>query len=257
MKRTSFVTVPTIITVVFAIISLGLIPELVTASVNSSNSEISSAYLDWQLTVTGSVNNPLNLTWTEIVSLPQTIIYSELICVDWPDQVLMSGNWTGVKLRHLLETAGISPKAIKVGFYAEDGYSTDLTIEAAMFDDKILAYELNGETLYEGLRLVVPGKWGYKWINGVNHIEVVDYDFLGYWESRGYSDEADVDMTSEHVGIIPEFPSIISFLIVVILITLVIVLIKKKFEKPLMDPLPQRNARVVGYGNIGWQIISL
>lgn len=40
--------------------------------------------------------------------------------------------------------------------------------------------------------MVVPGKWGYKWIRGPTRIVLVDYDFLGYWESSGYSDEADI-----------------------------------------------------------------
>jgi hypothetical protein len=40
--------------------------------------------------------------------------------------------------------------------------------------------------------LVVPGKWGYKWISQLTVIELVNYDFLGRWESAGYSDEADI-----------------------------------------------------------------
>jgi DMSO/TMAO reductase YedYZ molybdopterin-dependent catalytic subunit len=78
------------------------------------------------------------------------------------------------------------------GRHADDGYSTDLTIATAMREDIILAYERDGMPLSEGLRLVVPGKWGYKWISGLTHIELVDYDFTGFWESRGYSDEADI-----------------------------------------------------------------
>ena len=103
----------------------------------------------------------------------------------------MEGNWTGIKLRLLLEEAEISAAAIKVGFYAADGYSTDLTIETAMRDDIILAYEINGTPLND-LRLVVPGKWGYKWISRVTVIELVDYNFLGRWESQGYPDEANI-----------------------------------------------------------------
>jgi hypothetical protein len=85
----------------------------------------------------------------------------------------------------------ISTAVIKVGFYAADGYSTDLTIETAMRDDIILAYENNGNPLND-LRLVVPGKWGYKWISQVTVIELVNYNFLGRWESQGYSDEANI-----------------------------------------------------------------
>jgi hypothetical protein len=57
-------------------------------------------------------------------------------------------------------------------------------------DDVILAYEKDGAPLSETLRLVVPGCWGYKWIAQVTYIELVNYDFLGLYESQGYSDEA-------------------------------------------------------------------
>jgi hypothetical protein len=39
------------------------------------------------------------------------------------------------------------------------------------------------------LRLVVPGKWGYKWISRLTEISLVDFDFKGTYESQGYSDE--------------------------------------------------------------------
>jgi hypothetical protein len=42
------------------------------------------------------------------------------------------------------------------------------------------------------LRLVVPGRWGYKWIHHLNKIELVNYDFLGKFESQGYSDSAEI-----------------------------------------------------------------
>jgi len=42
------------------------------------------------------------------------------------------------------------------------------------------------------LRLVIPGKWGYKWALWLNHIELVDYNYLGTWEGNGYTDEADI-----------------------------------------------------------------
>lgn len=145
----------------------------------------------WQLNVTGLVENPLNLSWTEIVAMPKSTVNAALICVDFPGTILMQGNWTGVKLGTLLEEAKPLPNAIKVAFFAADGYSTDLTMETAMKDSIILAYEKDGEPLNDS-RLVVPGKWGYKWISQLIRIELVDFNFLGKWESQGYSDEADI-----------------------------------------------------------------
>ena len=145
-----------------------------------------------QLTVAGLVQTPLVLNWAEIIAMPKTTVNAALICVDFPNQVLMQGNWTGIKLRTLLEATNPSSKAIKIAFYATDGYSTDLTLETAMRNDIIIAYEKDGSPLND-LRLVIPGKWGYKWISQLSCIELVDYNFLGRWESAGYSDEADID----------------------------------------------------------------
>lgn len=147
---------------------------------------------DWQLTVTGLVQTPLNLSLTELTALPKTTQVATLVCVDYPGTTLAEGNWTGVKLSYLLEEANVSDTAIKVAFHAADGYSTDLTIERAMQDDVIIAYQLNGQPLTDPLRLVVPGHWGYKWISQLAHIELVDYNYLGRWESSGYSDSASI-----------------------------------------------------------------
>jgi hypothetical protein len=182
MKKTFFVLASAIIMLAIVSLAYNRIP-----SVSSTDS---TSVQERRLIVTGLVNNPLNLSWAEIVAMPKTTVNAALVCVDAPTTVLMAGNWTGIKLRTLFEEAEISTAAIKVGFYAADGYTTDLTIETAMRDDIILAYENNGNPLND-LRLVVPGKWGYKWIGQVTVIELVDYNFLGRWESQGYPDEGD------------------------------------------------------------------
>ena len=230
MKKNFLIVATAFIFALFALTVLGLTPELVAAAANSSDAGISSAYPKWQLIVTGSVDNLLNLSWTEIVALPQSTVNAELICVDWPDQVLMSGNWTGVQLRFLLELAGISPQASKVGFHAIDGFSTDLTIETAIREDIILAYEINGEPLGDEVRLVVPGKWGYKWIHHVANIVLYSDDFLGHYESRGFSDEADVNMPAPPSRMIPEFQSWI-ILPLFLFATIVLTIYKKYMNK--------------------------
>ena len=146
---------------------------------------------EWQLAITGLVEHPLSINLSEISALPSTTENATLYCVDQPTIVRAQGNWTGVKLSVLLQKAGVSTDAIKVAFFAADGYSTDLTIAKAMRDDVILAYAKDDMPLGETLRLVVPGHWGYKWIAQVTKIELVDYNFLGIWETNGYSDEAD------------------------------------------------------------------
>ena len=231
MKKT-FSILTTIITILLAIVSYssGLKPV---AHADSNGSE-------WQLTVTGLVEHPLNLSLTEIAAMPQTTVNAMLICVDYPSNMVAEGNWTGVSLRLLLENAGVSPDAVKIAFYAKDGYSTDLTVETAKREDIILAYEKDGAPLSETLRLVIPGKWGYKWISQIAAIELVNYDFKGFWESRGYSDTANIAEGSPNEpmpnysnpgGIAPEFPSVLALLIPLILITLFVLILKKRAKK--------------------------
>jgi DMSO/TMAO reductase YedYZ molybdopterin-dependent catalytic subunit len=151
---------------------------------------------DWTLVLDGLVESPLDLTIDDLRAMETTTEYVELYCVDYPTVAVEKGNWTGVRLRLLLEQAGVSPDAVKIAFYAADDYSTDLTIATAMREDVLVAYERDGVPLDEELRLVLPGKWGYKWISHLTHIELVDYDFTGIWEGRGYSDEADIPADS-------------------------------------------------------------
>ena len=144
------------------------------------------------VTIDGLVDRELSLSHEEIWEMPRTIVNAELYCVATPYLSRIGGEWTGVKLGYLLDQAGVKDGAIKVAFYAADGFTTDLDVETAYRDDIILAYERNGEMLDENLWMVVPGKWGYKWIKWIERIELVDYDFLGYYESSGYSDTANI-----------------------------------------------------------------
>jgi DMSO/TMAO reductase YedYZ molybdopterin-dependent catalytic subunit len=132
--------------------------------------------------------------------MPQTTVQATIYCVDFPRLIVETGSWTGVQLKTLLEQAQISPSAVKIAFSAADGYTTDLDVATAYREDIIVAYEKDGSPLSGTLRLVVPGKWGYKWISQLTSIRPVNYDFLGRWESQGYSDDATVTTS-------PTFPT--------------------------------------------------
>jgi DMSO/TMAO reductase YedYZ molybdopterin-dependent catalytic subunit len=182
MKKSPFFAAITIIVV------LNLASFL--AGAKSVNAESSGS--DWHLTVTGLVEHPLNLSMTEMQEWPQTTVNAALYCVDKPSYAVAQGNWIGVRLWYLLEEAGVLPNAVKVAFVADDGYTTDLTLETAKREDVIIAYQKDGLPLSEKLRLVVPGKWGYKWIAMLIRIELVNFDSKGTWESQGYTDSADI-----------------------------------------------------------------
>lgn len=147
----------------------------------------------WELRIDGLVQTPVNLTYEDILSMPMVNVTATLECVEGPSGRAV---WGGVQLKYVLDFVGLKPEAKEVVFHAEDGFSSSLTLEDAQKDDVLLAYEMNGETLPRNhgfpLRLAVPGKYGYKWVKWITHIEVVDYDYKGFWEERGWDDDADV-----------------------------------------------------------------
>jgi len=168
----------TLITTIF------LLSALASASINVNAQTTDQT----ALTITGLIDHPTNQTLAQLKALPKTTIYAAIICVDFPSTIVEDGNWTGVQLSTLLSQVGVQA-GVKIKITANDGYSSDLTVQDAMQSNVILAYEKDGEAL-SALRLVVPGRWGYKWVNFVSSIEVLNYDYQGFWESRGYSDSA-------------------------------------------------------------------
>jgi len=159
------------------------------SEVSSSSPEVLNASEEWVIEVTGLVEKPMNITLSQLKEMPQTAVFSELYCVAYPGKARKQGLWMGVKLSYILEQAGVKDGAIKVAFYARDGFTTDLTLEEALTNDElIIAYEFNNKPIEP--RLIAPGMWGYKWIKYLVKIEVVDYNFLGTYESEGYPDDA-------------------------------------------------------------------
>ena len=178
--------------IIFIVIAVAL-PVGLAVSYNALTKPEIPAYAQWTLEIDGKVQRPLNLTLRELAAMPRTTVDSEIYCLPSPSSygVLVEwGNWTGVKLGYLLAQVGVSADAVKVAFYAEDGFSTDLDLTAAALEDVILAYEKYGKPMDETLRLVVPSRWGYKWIKWLTRIELTDYDFRGRYESRGFPDDA-------------------------------------------------------------------
>lgn len=150
---------------------------------------------EWSLEITGLVENPLVLTYDDILAMESVTEKEVLMCVQSPRRLFAIGNWTGIKLKSLLEQVGVTPGAKEVVFYAVDDFSSSLEL-GDVTDDVLLAYKVNDMVLTPNagypLRLVVPNKWGYKWVKWIKKIELVDYDYEGFWESRGWDDKAEV-----------------------------------------------------------------
>ena len=127
------------------------------------------AQAKWILQVDGAVTNNLNLSMDQLMNMSETTVEAELYC---EGVFVTSGNWTGVKLSEILQTAGLTPQAESVAFTATDGYSVTIPLEDAMHDYVIIAYSLNNQMLPEETRLVLPGANGASWIAMIISITV-------------------------------------------------------------------------------------
>jgi len=150
---------------------------------------------NYTLTVSGLVNNELELAYDEVVKSYQPFEkVVTLHCVEgWSVTIL----WEGILVKDLIADAEVNPEATVVIFYAYDGYSTSVPLDYIIDNNIIMAYKMNGVVLPPErgfpFQLVAESKWGYKWIKWITAIELSDNeDYLGFWESRGYPNDADL-----------------------------------------------------------------
>jgi len=148
----------------------------------------------YRLGITGLVEEEQSLTYGEVLAFPSYSKVVTLYCVEGWDATVL---WEGVLVRDLLQEAGIGPSANTVIFHAEDGYTSALPLDYIVDSNILLAYKINGVTLPEDngfpFQVVAEDKWGYKWVRWVTKIELSDDpEYLGYWESRGYSNDGDL-----------------------------------------------------------------
>jgi DMSO/TMAO reductase YedYZ molybdopterin-dependent catalytic subunit len=156
----------------------------------------------YRLKVFGTgIEKPESLKYEQVTALPSFEKPVTLLCVEgWSVDIL----WEGVRLTDVFEAAGYdataTPPAAEpkvVIFRCVDGYSTSLPYDYVRDRDILLAYKMNGVELPEErgfpLQVVAEDKWGYKWAKWITSIELSrDTSFRGYWEKRGYGNEAAV-----------------------------------------------------------------
>jgi DMSO/TMAO reductase YedYZ molybdopterin-dependent catalytic subunit len=154
----------------------------------------------WQIELGGLVEQPVTLTYEEILALPKSIADARLTSVSgWS----VRGKWGGVRLGDLLAVAGIGPGAAHVQFVSyREIYTTCIPLDTALKERTLLAYEFDGEPLdadYGGpVRLFCPYLWGYKSAKSVVAITLEDHSIPGYWEVRGYLDDAQITAGRVH-----------------------------------------------------------
>jgi DMSO/TMAO reductase YedYZ molybdopterin-dependent catalytic subunit len=215
MKRNMLRTAATIVLLAALAGAAGCTPtgtddltNLAAAEVKEYEGEALSSILDFQensikgpqvvdistytLTVDGLVANPASYTYDQALENRHYVKVVTLHCVEgWIVRIL----WEGILLKDLFDKAGVDASANTVIFHGYDGYTTSLPLETVLDRDMIIAYKMNGVVL-PGARgfpfqLVAEEQYGYKWCKWITRIELSgDADYLGYWERRGYPNDA-------------------------------------------------------------------
>jgi DMSO/TMAO reductase YedYZ molybdopterin-dependent catalytic subunit len=156
----------------------------------------------WRLEVRGMVDRPLELTYDELLELPLVEQHVTIACVSNEVGGHLVGNarWTGVRLRDLLEMAGVQDGATQIVGRSVDGFTAGFPTSWALEPGReaLVAVAMNGEPLpaKHGFpaRLVVPGLYGYvsatKWLAAIELTtrEAVD----GFWIPLGWAKDAPI-----------------------------------------------------------------
>ena len=150
----------------------------------------------YTLGITGLVADSTSYSYDEVLNRYQQ--YKKVVTLDCVEGWSVTILWEGVLVRDLLADADPLADAEVVIFHAYDGYTTSLPLDYIMDNDILMAYKMNDVVLPPErgfpFQLVAESKWGYKWIKWITEIELSDdADYRGYWESRGYSNTADLD----------------------------------------------------------------
>ena len=166
---------------------------------------------DWSLKIDGKVDHPQTLTMTDLKALPRVELVSVLECAgngrsfyephvagsQWAFGSVGNGRWTGVRLRDVLQKAGIQSSGTEILFDGADvplgkmqDFQRTITRAKALHPDTLLAYQMNGQDLpvEHGfpLRVIAPGWASDSWVKWVQHIEVLDHEFEGFWMKSAY-----------------------------------------------------------------------
>ncbi len=151
----------------------------------------------WRLNIRGLIKNgPLQFTYDELKAMPSTSEFATLECIsDKIDGDLIStAYWKGVSLKSILDKAQVLPEAIYIVFRCSDGYDVGIPIDRGLMDGTILAYEMNGVPLPPEhgfpVRAIVPGLYGMMNAKWIADIELVDIVYEGFWQRRGWANNA-------------------------------------------------------------------
>lgn len=148
----------------------------------------------WRLQVAGQ--RPYTIGYEELKRLESIEFTQTLSCVsnNVGGPLISTAVFRGVKLRDLLDRAGLPASTAEVRFNSADGYTESIPLETANDPHTIVAYLMNGEPLPKEhgfpARILMTGRYGMKNPKWLTAIVPIDRPYNGYWEQRGWNKDA-------------------------------------------------------------------
>ena len=156
----------------------------------------------WTLRIHGLVDRETTLTWDELIEMPMFEQYVTIACVsnEVGGDLVGNAKWTGVRLRDVLELAGVQAAATQLVGRSVDGWTAGMPTAWVMDParEPMIALKMNDEPLPPAhgypARLIVPGLYGYvsatKWLKELELTTLESFD--GYWVPLGWAKEAPI-----------------------------------------------------------------
>jgi DMSO/TMAO reductase YedYZ molybdopterin-dependent catalytic subunit len=183
----------------------------------------------FRLAVRGHVNQMLSLSLKDILAMPRVEMAAVNQCSgnsrgffqprvaggEWANGAMGNARWTGVRLKDVLDRAGVKDGAVQVRLNGLDepvvpdgpDFKKSLQVDHARDGEVMIAYAMNGEQLplLNGfpLRLVVPGWYATYWVKAISDIEVLDQPDDNFWMKTAYTipDTPHADMKPGQTGV--------------------------------------------------------
>lgn len=167
----------------------------------------------WRLKIGGNIAKNLELSMGDLKSKFEKVTYTAVIQCSgngrsffeprvaggqWKNGAMGNVTWTGVRLKDILNMAGLKTGSVDVAFNGLDSpvlpttpdFIKSLPVDKAVEDDIMVAYEMNGEplTMLNGFpaRLIVPGWYATYWVKSLSEITVLSKPFEEFWMKPAY-----------------------------------------------------------------------
>jgi len=170
----------------------------------------------WKLQVEGNVNKPLALSLSDLTEKFKPVsvaavnqcsgnsrsrLQPRVAGAQWGNGAMGNALWTGVRLREILDMAGVKTGSLQLQFQgletgqgpagtASNIFQKSLDLKNPVIDECVVAYLMNGEPLpiLNGfpVRLVVPGYFATYWTKCLSWIRVLAAPDENYWMKTAY-----------------------------------------------------------------------